>query len=181
MWRTVGDIALQNAKEKSKKTARPLSTEEVAHACATSSRKKSLMANLLLSCVWITANIIALSLAQLTPSGDVFVCPGTVVEITCNVSTGFLQWGVQSPQIHPKQSLGISYDFFDYSRLGIPRPYAGNSAPGVTETTHALSASGVSSSLTVNTTYHNLTAGPIVVTCASASTASITLAGIAIM
>ena len=105
--------------------------------------------------------------AQLTPSGEVLVCPDAVLEITCNVTEqGFLQWTVMSQQIQPLVPFGISAMFFNPSLLGVPLSQSPR-APGITVTPHIVSSALISATMTMDTANYDLrTLGPIEVTCA---------------
>ena len=105
--------------------------------------------------------------AQLTPSGEVLVCPDAVLEITCNVTErSSLQWTVMSQQIQPPVPFAIDARFFDNSLLGVPLPQSPR-APGITVTPHIVSSALISTTMTVDTANYDLrTLGPIEVTCA---------------
>ena len=97
------------------------------------------------------------SQTQLTPSGDVLVCPHSTVEITCNV-TGNVnhQWRVMSSSLVERVSYPIFQDTMVGTLLTSPR------TPGITVMVHVVSSTGISSSLTVNTANYSL---PITVEC----------------
>lgn len=104
------------------------------------------------------------SQTQLAPSGDVVVCPGSVVMLTCNVSRSLLVWRMASPQMKLPLTLFLHSNF---SRLGIPMPFAGESMLGVNVTAVALSNTSLSSSLSVDTSNYSRNLGPFLfqITC----------------
>ena len=105
--------------------------------------------------------------AQLTPSGEVLVCPDAVLEITCNVTEqDSLQLRVMSQQIQPPVPFVLFLPFFNHSMLGVPLPQSPR-APGITVTPHIVSSALISATMTVDTANYDLrTLGPIEVTCA---------------
>ena len=111
--------------------------------------------------------MIRCSHAQLTPSGEVLVCPDAVLEMTCNVTEqGFLQWRVMSQQIQPPVPYFIWASLFNSSMLGVPLPQSSR-APGITVTPHIVSSALISATMTVDTANYDLrTLGPLEVTCA---------------
>ena len=124
----------------------------------------------LLSWLWCVAMQIIImmmcSRAQLTPSGEVLVCPDAVLEITCNVTNqDQLLWLVMSQQIESVPYL-IWASLFNQSLLGVPLPQSPR-APGITVTPHIVSSALISATMTVDTANYDLrTLGPIEVTCA---------------
>ena len=104
--------------------------------------------------------------AQLTPSGEVLVCPDAVLEMTCNVTEQDLLWRVMSQQIQSPVPFVIFIAVFNQSLLGVPLPQSPR-APGITVTPHIVSSALISATMTVDTANYDLgTLGPIEVTCA---------------
>ena len=97
---------------------------------------------------------------ELSPSGDVMVCPYSrdVIHLTCNITTTFqiLEWKTSSPS----DVSGITVTFTSSNPVGTmkgPEKY-----PGIIATLDSISGTGVSSTITANTSYVTL---PIIIEC----------------
>ena len=101
------------------------------------------------------------SQTQLTPSGDVLICPHSTVEFTCNAMGNAVpyRWDVMGPGI----PTGLSYPIVLSTMVGEPLQATG--VPGIAVIPHVVSSTGISSSLTVDTANYNLSLGPITVEC----------------
>lgn len=71
----------------------------------------------------------------------------------------------------------ISFSTFDFSSLGIPMPFAGDSELGVNVTVLAVSNTSISSILSVDTSNYNLSLGPFLVACENREVAQIIAQG----
>ncbi len=110
-------------------------------------------------------SVLAVSVAQLSPSGDVQVCLGAVVEVTCNISRSFsiLSWEVVPPlRSNPVASFT---DTNSLPEIGVPVPH---SLSGINLTIHNVTDTSIVSNLTVNTSNFNITDDPIGVRCTGA-------------
>ena len=98
------------------------------------------------------------------PSGDVLICPGSVVEIVCNISgQSLLDWRVTQPM-----SSAPSVQIFENFSLTEPMPFG--SLQGINVTIHDGSSvsSGIVSTLTVDTSNYDLSDQFILVRCTGA-------------
>ncbi len=113
--------------------------------------------------------VLAVSVAQLSPSGDVRVCLGAVVEVTCNISrsSSFLSWLVTRPR-----SIGTSPNFLetnDLPEIGVPVPHG---LPGINVTIYNVTDTSIVSNLTLDTSNYEIADEPITVRCQSADGAA---------
>ena len=112
----------------------------------------------------VIAIVLKFSQAQLAPSGQVLVCPDTILEMTCNeTEENFLQWIVMSQQIQPP----VPYAILSSDQSSVGRPLSESPrAPGITATPRIVSSAIISSTLTVDVSRYDLrTRGPIEVSC----------------
>ena len=104
---------------------------------------------------------------ELSPSGDVTVCPYSrdVIHLTCNITTTFqiLEWNFSTPS----DVSGNTVTFTSSDPVGTMKGPDNN--PGIIATLDSTSGTGVSSTVTVNTSDVTL---PITITCRSELTTS---------
>ena len=108
--------------------------------------------------------------SQLSPSGDVRVCPDAVVEITCNVShsTRLITWTIVQPMSNLEYQNLIETD--DLPEIGVPIPH---SLPGINVTLQSVTNTSIVTSLTIDTSNYIIAEKPILVTCSEPGQAEI--------
>ena len=106
----------------------------------------------------------AVAVSQLSPSGDVRVCPDAVVEVTCNISRSrqLLSWVVTPPG---EAAIPNFLRTTSLPEIGQPVPFE---LPGINITIDNVTSTSIISSLTVDTSQYEITSDPITVTCTGA-------------
>ena len=125
--------------------------------CRSSKQKPVTSGLMLIKCclvaVGVLAVIVVMKAQVMLAPRDVKVCPDSqdVVIITCNESRSRVRWRIKAPLML------VDTEFADdRDPIGIPEPFGGL-AGGVNLTVHSASDTSISSSVTVDTSYFNLT------------------------
>ena len=113
----------------------------------------------------IYSTVLVMTVAQLSPSGDIRVCLDAVIEMTCNISRSrsMLNWEVTPPM--SQFAAGTFMDTNNLPSIGMPVPHG---LPGINVTILNVTSTSIVSNLTVDTSNYDLTGEPLTVRCTGA-------------